>query len=615
VSREREELKRKLSDIERDHDRCRKKEKDMKISYEQSIQGMRMQMEQLMKEETETSVYLEKQLKEKEKLFQEECSNMKDEIASREEQINTLNGDLKDARDQQQCYKAEVEQLNTEIARLQNEIKNHSQLEEKRSDGIDEVLQKSEDDKQQLMAAFEEDKTKLTKQIANLELQLSKEKANVKVANERVLEIESTLIEVEEQHNCFLQNVKESFKSEQIGFQERKDKEIGEKLKCMKDVNERELDCLKQEYDNEIRTLKNKTSTMEEKLQKEREHFEKIKLEHDLAIKELKEKYEEDARNELSKHEDQLEGEKLRNKQHRDELNNKIKELEADYEKINNVKDENEGVKLELLQKNEMEKSNREEIQRLKERLDGQVDSNLEHDLKASQDKVLELSTALQQTQRQYNDSIVENDEVCQRLRSCEKDLEENQSQVEHLNSKLHEAERASSRENEQKADVENELNKTKAALEKHTSEIENLLKGREVLVNELEEFKRSSESFKIDRNKINNELEEQISQNEELMEKLSIAEEELTKLKEEMQQQSNSSPSKCVTKEAATNENKAADYSSSFDDDEEASSSTTTKSVSFKTTSSFKSEEYKTHSKEDGASKQDLNESSIKTT
>jgi len=196
VMLERDGLQRKLSDIEREHERCRKNEKEMKISYEQSIQTMRMQMEQLMNEETATSVYLEKQLKEKEKLFQEERSNMELEIASREGQIDTLNGDLKDARDQQRCCQEQIDQLKAEIGRLQNEIKNYTQLEEKRSDGLQEVLHESENDKKQLVAEFEGDKNELKNQISNLESQLSKEKASVKTANERVLEIESTLVDV-----------------------------------------------------------------------------------------------------------------------------------------------------------------------------------------------------------------------------------------------------------------------------------------------------------------------------------------------------------------------------------------------------------------------------------
>jgi len=593
VMLERDGLQRKLSDIEREHERCRKNEKEMKISYEQSIQTMRMQMEQLMNEETATSVYLEKQLKEKEKLFQEERSNMELEIASREGQIDTLNGDLKYARDQQRCCQEQIDRLKAEIGRLQNEIKNYTQLEEKRSDGLQEVLHESENDKKQLVAEFEGDKNELKNQISNLESQLSKEKASVKTANERVLEIESTLVEVEEQHNYFLQKVKESFEIEQIDIQEKKNKEIEERLKCLNATNQKELDTLKQEYDEEINSLKNRIKTMQEKSQTQMEQFEKIKVGQELMVKELKEKYVEDATKERSEYETQLVEEKLLNQKSIDELNRKIKELEVNGgDQINKAKEENERIKFELLQQKELEKSSQEEIERLKEKLDNQVNNgDLELDLKASQSKVVELSNALHQTKQQYNDSIVDNDEACRRLSSYKNDLNESERQVEDLKLKLQEAERSSSKEQQQKSDLENELDKTKIALAKHVLDIENLHKGQRQLENELEELKQSSENFKTNENKLNDELKGQISDNKELTEKLSRAGEELTKLKEKIQQQK--SPNKELAREANKDENEAV-YSSSFD----GASSSTTKSISFKTPS-FKTDESNTHSKE----------------
>ena len=61
--------------------------------------------------------------------------------------------------------------------------------------------------------------------------------------------------------------------------------------------------------------------------------------------------------------------------------------MEDSQKLMNKMKIENEKLKLELSQKKELEKSNQEEIGRLKENGD-QVNRNF-NDLKASQDRVL----------------------------------------------------------------------------------------------------------------------------------------------------------------------------------------------------------------------------------
>ena len=116
-------LKDQLKHLEEKHDVCGRNLRELKESNKESIQGMRRQMEQLMNEESGTSRHLEEKLQTQETNFNQEISQLKNQLSTRDDQVVGLRKQLSLVRETHQNeLKVKLNSLNEDIESRNKEL-------------------------------------------------------------------------------------------------------------------------------------------------------------------------------------------------------------------------------------------------------------------------------------------------------------------------------------------------------------------------------------------------------------------------------------------------------------------------------------------------------------
>ena len=636
VKSQKDELQRELKDLQKAHSRCRQDQKDRQDSYERSIESLRGQMEQLLKEESETSKHLQLKFEVQEKDFHQQISQLQSEVCSEKDQVRSLTAQLGEVKDKHQNEIESNKKLQEKIGQLEADIKMNRETptyDDHKLIELEEALVVAQNKLTQSVS----NKQHLEAEFKDLIQQLSNEQSKFEQVQLKMEDIEKQSDLKKEDHEKLVKELKRKFNVERD--------ELKEQIKTLEESLKTKLEFSQNSSKIEIEKLNKEIEELNRKLKEECDKVDTLKYQNDETVKgmfdhqqilsQTKAEHEQQFttfKTQIQSLEKELEEKTSSNETQRNEMLAKLKALEKDIDESKKNRSKltrdnekltvnNNSMMLNLFEKKELDKVNKNKIQRLTNKvqeLESQAGKYSNSDIKAAEAKIIELSKDLFTFEQLYNDSVVDCDLMSKKMRESEFDLVDSQEEVGKLKEKCEQMEKIANESGVQKEERGKEFKNTKDELTLHIQQVRKLTEVNQANESKLEAMQKSFEIAKSSKEEIKEQLGDEKQKNQALQDELELMREAIKKLKNEAtmntskEKQSNGSivepqqqqqqrqekkdgkplqMNKATVEEtfrskaSQSNEDDKSDanYSSSFDDDTD---STTTNSASSSTTS-----------------------------
>ncbi|XP_066929006.1 myosin heavy chain, skeletal muscle-like [Clytia hemisphaerica] len=452
----RDGFKEQLTSLKETHNRCFRKQEEMKLAHEKAIQDMRRQMEQILAEELGTTQHLESKLEEQKRDCRHQISKQEEEISSKKKDIEELSQLLEDSQNQNQqtLDDLDAERSNFEevLKQLRKELleakESTTAPDDSRVNELESILSEME----ARLAEISEQKDQFVGEANRLKNELSDAQRDLEDLTHKITALTKQQNSSQEEHAQTLEVLKEKYEEDRLNI---------EKLLREK---ENELESVIESRDNELQVraekmtdLQCEVNQLKEQLQVESQKAEELKKEKDSAeekvnslqeashspaddissLKDQIENLEDQLREAEKKHEEEVDSFKLmiealekENTDAKAEITS-CKGLKKDNDKLNR---ENKSMMLDLFEKKELNGLHKNEITLLKNKV-----KELETKLRANcapSDRVIDLSKELLSVQEQCNDAIVECDVMSKQLKTTERELANSRKEVEQYKEK-----------------------------------------------------------------------------------------------------------------------------------------------------------------------------------
>ncbi|XP_067845018.1 centromere protein F [Heptranchias perlo] len=472
-----EKAKADLSEKERNLNKCRDELTKVTAQYEQTSTKCVMVEQKLKQVSDELSCYrqnadstrcnLEQKLKDKEKDFQQELSHQKHSLQSLDQQFsqmkNKLNQELQQAKNDYNVLQSEIDKVSAQKQKLEREL-----------DEIRQKLCRSD----QMLKANQTKENDLKKKLEDIQKERNCHSNQLEQNSTQIHQLEDELKKTKQDFNHTWN--------------------FGEEMKSKNTAQETELKSLRQKLDEQSRSMCVNTENLKQQI------FQ-LKMEHDSALKDMKEKernieqlnvqvgtmeneFEELQKNMQLKEKafQELKGEnssltqwKVENvhfvdnfKCEKEGIENKIKELEQSLEVALNKNQEQEQ-NLEVYQCKSMQQSEKLKLlEDEKENLQRQID-NLKH--------MLDNKTSELETQKQTFEELMK--KARQEEQKHGKDVENLSLNISQLTSQIAELEKNL----QQETNTVEKLEESQRALKLDYENVSNLAKSKDCLIEQKE--------------------------------------------------------------------------------------------------------------------------------
>ena len=552
VKAQKDELQRELKDLQKTHSRCRQDQKDMQNSYERSIESLRGQIEQLLKEESETSKHLQLKFEVQEKDFHQQISQLQSEVCSERDQVQSLTTQLGEVKDKHQNEIESNKKLQEKIGQLEADIKMNRETptyDEHKLIELEEALVVAQSKSTQSVS----DKQHLEAEVKDLIQRLSNEQSKFEEVQLKMENIEKKSELKKADHEKFVEELKRKFdverdelkgqiKTLEVSMEtklefsqnsskieiEKLDKEIGELNRKLKDECDK-VDTLKHQNDETAKGMFDHQQILSQTKAEHEQQSTTFKIQIQSLEKELEEKisFNETQRNEMLEKLKALEKDFDESKKNRSKLTRDNEKLTVD----------NNSMMLNLFEKKELDKVNKDKIQRLTKKvqeLESQAGKSSESDIKAAEAKIIELSKELFTFEQLYNDSVVDCDLMSKKMRESEFDLVDCQEKVSKLKEKFEQMEKIANESGVQKEEKIKELKNTKDELTLYIQQVNNLTGVNQENGSKLEAMQKSFEIAKSSKEEIKEQLDDEKQKNQALQDELELMREAIKKLQNE---------------------------------------------------------------------------------
>ena len=557
VKSQRDELQRELKDLQKAHSRCRQDQKDMQDSYERSIESLRGQMEQLLKEESETSKHLQLKFEVQEKDFHQQISQLQSEVGSKKDQVQSLAEQLDEVKEKHQNEMKSNKKLQEKIDQLEAGIKmNREQPSEDEHKLIE--LKDALVEAQNKLAQSVSNKGHLETEVKDLTQQLSVEQSKFEQVQLKMNKVEKEMKLKENNHEKLVEELKRKLDVERGELEGEIEKKM-QKINILTESWEAKFELSQNSSKAEIEKLNKEIVELNRKLTEECDKVDTLKHQKDETERGISD-HQEIRRQTKAEHEHQLTTFKTQiqllekeldekssaNECQRNELLVKLKALENEWSDSKKncsklIRDndkltaDNNSMMLDLFEKKEFDKVNKEKIQTLTKKIqDLEKQAGDSKSSEVAEAKIIELSKELFTFEQQYNDSVVACDLMSKKMRESEFDLVKCQEEVSKLKEKCEQMEKIANKSSVEKEANQKELKNTKDELFRQIQQIQNLTKVNLENENKLEAMQKSFEIAKSSKEEIKEQLSDEKQKNKELQDELELMREAIKKLQNE---------------------------------------------------------------------------------
>uniref|UniRef100_A0A7M5XE36 Uncharacterized protein n=3 Tax=Clytia hemisphaerica TaxID=252671 RepID=A0A7M5XE36_9CNID len=451
----RDGFKEQLTSLKETHNRCFRRQEEMKLAHEKSIQDMPRQMEQILAEELGTTRHLESKLEEQKRDCRHQISKLEEEISSKTKDIEELSQLLEDSQNQNQqtLDDLDAERSNFEevLQQLRNELleakESTTATDDSRLNELESTLSETEAKLAEILAQ----KDQVEAEANILKDKLSDAQIDLEDATHKITGLTEQQSSLQKEHTQTLESLKEKYEEDRL------------KIEKLLRETENELESVIESRDNELQVqaermtdLQSEVDQLKEQLQVESQKAEELKKEKDSAEERLNSLQQElseashspaedvsSLKHQIENLEDQLRAAEKKHEEEVDSFKLKIEALEKentdakaeitsckglkkDNDKLNR---ENKSMMLDLFEKKELNGLHKNEITLLKNKV-----KELETKLRANcapSDRVIELSKELLSVQEQCNDAVVDCDVMSKQLKTTERELANSRKEVE----------------------------------------------------------------------------------------------------------------------------------------------------------------------------------------